>query len=363
MGEGQDMLLRLEGIGKTFPGTRALSDVGFELKPGEVHVLFGENGAGKSTLINVIAGTFPQTEGTYEFKGKVLGSVTPSSARAMGVAAVFQEFSLVPSLNAVENLFLGRELRSFGILDRREMRRRAEAIYAELGFRVDLSVPVSALSRASKQMTEIAKALLFEAAVVILDEPTASLSDHEADQVLDAVRKLRARGTGVIYVSHRLREIREIADRITILRAGQSVATVNIGEISMDRLVELMIGRKLESYFPQIAHAPGPQKLELRGLTTADGAVRRVDLKVHAGEIVGVAGLVGGGKGDLGPAIFGLREVSEGSMYLSGHLTVPKPRLTTSRVLSKRWAPRAIFRGRVSWVTRGIPRGRQIFMI
>ena len=217
-----------------------MDGVDFDLRRGEVHVLFGENGAGKSTLINIIAGTFPPDTGSFKYQGKEIVHLTPHGARIIGISPVFQEFSLVPELTVEQNLFLGRELTAGGFLNRPAMRARARSIVRELNFDLRPDYKVSQLSRAHQQMVEIAKAFLTEVRLLILDEPTASLTDAEAAKLFDLVGKLKASGVGIIYVSHRMREIKRIADRITVLRDGHKIKTVAAGDVSENELVELM---------------------------------------------------------------------------------------------------------------------------
>jgi ribose transport system ATP-binding protein len=317
-------MLRLAGISKTFPGVRALDKIDFELSRGEVHVLFGENGAGKSSLINVISGMLPPDDGFMELDGERVTEFNPQRARALGIAAVFQEFSLVPSLSVLDNLFLGRELTRGGALNRREMAKRGRVVLNDLGYDIDINAEVGRLSRAHRQMVEIAKALLIDARVLILDEPTASLTDSEADHLLGVVRRLRARDVGIIYVSHRMREIHAIADRITVLRSGSKVGTIKAGEISEVVLVEMMTGRRIDALFPKIHHRPGGACLSLTGLTTVSGRVRDVSLSVNAGEVVGIAGLVGCGKGEVGRAVFGLEPIRSGDVVLDDLRLEPK---------------------------------------
>jgi ribose transport system ATP-binding protein len=238
-----DLLLELSNISKRFPGVVALDRVDFDLRRGEVHVLFGENGAGKSTLINIIAGTYPPDTGTFKYQGKEITYLTPHGARVIGISPVFQEFSLVPELTVEENLFLGREITAGGFLNRAAMRARARAILRELNFDLRPNYKVSQLSRAHQQMVEIAKAFLTEVRLLILDEPTASLTDAEAAKLFDLIAKLKASGVGIIYVSHRMREIKQIADRITVLRDGHKIKTVAADDVSETELVELMTGR------------------------------------------------------------------------------------------------------------------------
>jgi len=311
-------LLSLRGITKRFPGVLALSGVELEVRPGEVHVLLGENGAGKSTLINIIAGTFAPDDGSYLYCGAAQTDLTPQKARAMGISPVFQEFSLAPNLTVEENLFLGREKHRGGILDRAGMRRRAREIISDLGFDLDPARRVAELSRAHQQMTEIAKALLADVRLLILDEPTASLTEAETEKLFALVERLRADGVGIIYVSHRLREILRLGDRITVLRDGGHVATVEAEGITEDRLVELMTGRKVDVLFPAIAHDPGAPLVQTRNLTLPDRSVEDVDFVARAGEITGIAGLVGCGKSELVRAIYGLAPLESGDITLFG---------------------------------------------
>jgi ribose transport system ATP-binding protein len=324
-----DLLLRLTGVSKRFPGVLALDGVDFDLRRGEVHVLFGENGAGKSTLINVIAGTFPRDSGGFTYQGREISHLTPHQARVIGISPVFQEFSLVPELTIEENMFLGREIVSNGVLNRPAMRARALEVMAELAFDLDPKRKVRGLARANQQMVEIAKAFLTEVKLLILDEPTASLTDAEVAKLFDLVGKLKQSGTGIIYVSHRLREIKQIGDRITILRDGRKIATVNSGAVTETALVELMTGRKIDILFPQIPHRPTRNSLEVEHLTLADGTVTDVSLSAHAGEITGIAGLVGCGKSELIRAVYGLESVVAGAIRIHGE-PVARPTPATS---------------------------------
>lgn len=307
-------MLQVNGITKKFRGIVALDGVDFSLEKGEVHALLGENGAGKSTLINLIAGTFPWTEGSCTIEGQAVASLTPQTAREFGIAAVFQEFSLVPDLTVLENIFLGREQSTGPFLRRGEMRRAAEELLDELGFSVPLDEKVAFLSRAQKQMVEIAKALRSRPRVLILDEPTASLTDGEAEKLFSAMALLKARDVGIIYVSHRMSEIRNLSDRVTVLRGGRKIGTVVTADVSDDGLIEMMVGRPVEQLFPKIRHAPGPVRLEVSGLTTRDGSVIDASLVARAGEVVGLAGLVGCGRSELCRAIFGLETIESGEI-------------------------------------------------
>jgi ribose transport system ATP-binding protein len=321
-----DLLLELSNISKHFPGVVALDGVDFDLRRGEVHVLFGENGAGKSTLINVIAGTFPPDTGTFRYQGKEITHLTPHGARVIGISPVFQEFSLVPELTVEQNLFLGRELTAGGFLNRPAMRARARAIIRELNFDLPPDYKVARLSRAHQQMVEIAKAFLTEVRLLILDEPTASLTDAEATKLFELIAKLKASGVGIIYVSHRMREIKQIADRITVLRDGHKIKTVAAGDVSETELVELMTGRKIGVLFPKIEHKPGEKLLDVESVTLADRSVIDCSFYARAGEITGIAGLVGCGKSELIRAIVGLEPISSGSIRVRGReVMTPTP--------------------------------------
>lgn len=311
-------LLRLGGIVKQFPGVRALDCVDFELRPGEVHVLFGENGAGKSTIINIIAGTFGADEGHYIFDGQPITGLTPIKARRLGIQPVFQEFSLIGELSVEQNLTLGREPSRLGVLNRRAMRERAQIAINRLGFALQPDTLVNQLSRAQQQMVEIAKAMMTDARVLILDEPTASLTDTEADRLFALVDELKAQGVAIIYVSHRMREISRLADRITVLRDGRHVATVNQNEVTDDQLIELMTGRQIGILFPDIPTSSGDITIQIENLSLTDGSVSQATMHARAGEIVGIAGLAGCGKSDLVRALYGLGDISQGQVHYRG---------------------------------------------
>ncbi len=315
---GAEPLLSIRGMTKRFPGVVALDGVDLDVEAGDLHVLFGENGAGKSTLINIVAGTFPPDGGTFRFNGAEMAHLTPHKARLLGISPVFQEFSLVPSLTVEENLFLGREVSRGGVLNRGRMRRKARALIAELGFGLEPEDRVDTLSRAHQQMIEIAKALLGDVRLLILDEPTASLTERETGRLFELIAKLKREGVGIIYVSHRMREIRALADRITVLRDGRLVKTLDASKVSDGELVELMTGRKIDVLFPKITHAPADVAVDVENLAIAGGIVRGVNVHARAGEITGIAGLVGCGKSELIRAIYGLEPMTNGTIRLSG---------------------------------------------
>lgn len=317
-GASDSVILKMTNISKKFPGVLALDAVDFELRRGEVHVLFGENGAGKSTLINVIAGTFAPNTGSFQYDGQDISHLTPHKARVMGISPVFQEFSLIPNLTVEENLFLGREIRTVGFLRKAAMSRRAQEVISMLGFDLDPKKKVSALSRAHQQMVEIAKALLADVRLLILDEPTASLTEAETYKLFELIERLKADGVGIIYVSHRMREIKRIGDRITVLRDGRKIATCEAKDVGENELVELMTGRKIELLFPAIEHSPTDTLLEIKNLTLANHVVEDVSMIARAGEITGIAGLVGCGKSELVRAVYGLEPIETGEIFVKG---------------------------------------------
>jgi ribose transport system ATP-binding protein len=328
-------LLRLSGISKSFIGVQALSDFDFDLLPGEVHVLFGENGAGKSTLINIIAGALSPDAGSLELQGVRAQFSSVHEARRQGIAAVFQDFSLAPDLTVQENLFLGQEPKRGLLIDRGQIRAKSEQVLSDLGFRVNPRERVSRLSRAEQQMVEIAKAILVRPKVIIFDEPTASLTEQETRQLFQLIARLRNEGAGIIYITHRIAEIFEIGDRVTVMRDGRRIKSLSLSELDQIRLVELMTGRPVGDFFPAVRHRPGEVLLRIEDLKTVDGRVSAASLEVRAGEIVGLAGLVGCGKSEIGRACFGLSQIAPGSTveFAGARLRRPSPRQMLRRGL------------------------------
>jgi ribose transport system ATP-binding protein len=315
---GAGEILVLKNISKRFPGVDALIDVDFDLRRGEVHVLFGENGAGKSTLISLVSGAESPSSGTVILNGKEISFRSVHEARQHGISAVFQEFSLVPQLTVEENLFLGEEVTHGLFLDKPEIHRRAVSILKRLSFPLDPHRRVAYLSRAEQQMVEIAKAFRSEPSILIFDEPTASLTERETGRLFALIEQAKKQGIGVIYITHRMGEIRRIGDRITVLRDGRRIATLDAKTANDDKLLELMTGRRITQVFPKIDFRPGQSLLQVARLTLASQTVRDVSIEVKAGEIVGIAGLVGSGKSDLARACFGLEKIASGSVTLNG---------------------------------------------
>lgn len=315
-------LLRLRGLSRRYGQHLALADVSLDLHAGEVHVLFGENGAGKSTLISLLAGARQPSSGTLEIGGYKGVFASVAQARAHGVRAVFQEFSLVPTLTVAQNITLGEELlRAGAFLDHAASRAEARRLVEQLGFSLDLDERVGRLPRGKQQMVEICKALRHPPRVLVLDEPTASLSEHDTQALFALVRRLKAQGTAVVYITHRMHEIPVLGDRVTVLRDGRQVATV-AADTPPQRLIELMTGRAMAQVYPQPGVVGARVRLLLDKVTVALQAgspgVQGASLKVHAGEIVGIAGLVGCGKSELAQACFGLRRLAGGRIELDG---------------------------------------------
>ncbi|KAA9374539.1 sugar ABC transporter ATP-binding protein [Microbispora cellulosiformans] len=307
-------MLRMTGIGKSFLGVRVLGGVDLEVSAGEVHAVVGENGAGKSTLMKILAGVHAPDEGTIEIDGRSVAFGHPVEAQRAGVAIIYQELTLLPERTVAENVFLGREPVRRGLVDRAAMETATGELLKSLGEESfgprDL---VRRLSVARQQVVEIAKALSLNARIVVMDEPTAPLADHEVELLYTLVRRLTARGIAVLYVSHRLREIFDLADRITVLKDGALVTTTEASSLDTAGLVRLMVGRELDSYYPpRAADPPGEVLLSVRG--GGNARLRDIDLDLRAGEIVGVAGLQGSGRTELAKALFGAEPFTTGEM-------------------------------------------------
>ncbi len=307
---------------------RALRGVSFDLRAGEVHALLGENGAGKSTLIKVITGAHQPDGGTIAVGGEVVSQLTPARARALGIACIYQQPALFPDLSVAENIALRLEKTSaFQRVRWAEMRRRAEELLQRVGAEIDPAREVRALSMPEQQLVEIASALGAGARIVIMDEPTASLTQNEQHLLFAVVRDLRAQGVGVIYISHRLEEIFALADRVTVLRDGESVGTNPVDAINEASLIRLMVGREVSAIYPPAESAPGAVVLALRGVGCAAGGVRDITLDVRAGEIVGLAGLVGAGRTELARILFGITPADSGEILLGGErVRISSPR-------------------------------------
>ncbi len=317
-------VLSLEHISKAYPGTRALVDVSFDLLPGEVHCLIGENGAGKSTLMKILAGVVHPDEGTVRIAGEPHEHLTPRSALAAGVSTIYQDADVVSSLTVADNIFLGREPTSgAGMVDRGHQRRVVADLAEDLGVRLHPDTLGSALSPAERQLTMIVRAMSFEPSVLVLDEPTASLGQSETEHLLALVRRLAARGLGIVYISHYLEEVIEIGDRVTVLKDGRWVATQAVSDATPDGLVRLMVGRDASAFFVKESVEIGDVRLRAEGLS-GPGIQEPASFEVRAGEVLGFGGLVGAGRTELMELVFGVRPVRSGQLIIDGRTVRPK---------------------------------------
>ena len=315
--------LRMEGIIKQYPGVRALDGVSFDLLPAEVHALVGENGAGKSTLMKILAGAVAKDAGSIQLDGRDVQLASPAAAQEQGIGIIYQDFRLVPELTAAENILLGHEPLRPGtsFLDAATGATIARELLERLGESFEVRTPVRDLTTAQRQMVEIAKALSRRVRILVMDEPTAPLTDRETEHLFHVIRTLKADGVSIIYISHRLEEIFQVADRITVLRDGAVVTTCPAAGATTADLIRWMVGRTMDQEFPSIPRTPGDEILRIEHLTTI--RVRDVNLTLHRGEILGIAGLVGAGRSDLARAIFGADPVESGSILLDGKHIAP----------------------------------------
>ncbi len=321
----------MTGISKAFPGVQALQDVDFEIYPGEVVALVGENGAGKSTLMKILSGAYRKDTGHIYLGDREIDIETPHHAQQLGVAIIYQEFNLTKNQTAAANIFIAREPRvrgagaALGLVDRRKMETDAQAVLDRIGARIHAATRVRDLSVAQQQMVEIARAIAFDARVIIMDEPTATLGENEVEKLFDIVANLKTQGIAVIYISHRLEEVGRIADRVVILRDGQRVGELPIAEASRDRIITLMVGRTLDDMFHKEAADIGAPVLEVRGLRRGN-VVKDVSFTLKRGEILGFAGLVGAGRTETARLIFGIDRKDAGEILVEGRsVTLASP--------------------------------------
>jgi rhamnose transport system ATP-binding protein len=310
-------VLTASGIDKSFGGIFALQDVRFELLPGEVHALLGENGAGKSTLIKIITGVHQPDAGEIRLDGQAVHFGTPRDSRDAGIAAIYQEPSLFPELDIAENIYVGRQPTQRGSVAWKQMYRDAQGVLDVLGIKLDPRTKARHLSVAQQQGVEIARALSINAKILIMDEPSSSLTLAEVDDLFRIVRTLRDQGTAIIFISHRLEELFQIADRVTVLRDGHYVDSKPMAGVTTEELIQMMVGRTLADLFPKLDVTPGEALLQVEGLTKA-GKFHDISFTVHAGEIVGLAGLVGAGRTDVACAIFGVEPATSGTIRVDG---------------------------------------------
>jgi ribose transport system ATP-binding protein len=321
------VLLRLEGITKRFPGVLALDGVSFEVRRGEVHAVCGENGAGKSTLMKVISGQYQPDAGALHYRGTACQFQSTAESEAVGIAIIHQELNLVPHLSVAENIFLAREPRKGWFIDRAALRRNTQQCLNQLGLDIAPDALVKTLSVAQQQMVEIAKALSLKAQVLIMDEPTSSLTESETEKLFAIIHELKRAGVGIVYISHRLDELAQIADRVTVLRDGRYVSTDHFVDTSVEQIVAKMVGRALHDVFPKRASVPTTDVLlRVQGLTR-QGVLHDVSFELRRGEILGFAGLMGAGRTEVARAIFGADPIDAGAVFLGDkRLTIRSPR-------------------------------------
>ncbi|HEY4391412.1 MAG TPA: sugar ABC transporter ATP-binding protein [Paenibacillus sp.] len=312
-------LLEMKDIDKSFSGVKVLQQVQFSLEAGEVHALMGENGAGKSTLMKILNGIYTKDNGSVRIKGTEQSLASPSAAQELGIVMIHQELNLIPHLTVMENIFLGREF-TFGptrLIRWGKMKQESTRYLSQLGLEINPETLVGDLSVGQQQLVEIAKALSMNTEILVLDEPTAALTDREIEGLFRVIASLRERGVGMIYISHRMEEIFHICDRITVMRDGRYVGTEEVASTDMDQIVKMMVGREIKDRFPKVDIEFGEEKLKVEGLSQK-GVLHDISFSVRAGEIVGIAGLMGAGRTELAKALFGVTPIDSGSVMLNG---------------------------------------------
>ena len=321
------MNIEMRGINKSFGSNQVLKDAGFLLKDGEVHALMGENGAGKSTLMKILTGVYTKDAGTIYVDGQEVSYKNPQEAEKAGIVFIYQELNVLFDLTVEENLFMGKEItKKFGICDKKAMRAKAQEVMDRMGVKIPVNAVMSDLSVGQQQMVEICKALMVDAKVIIMDEPTAALTQSETEALFEVMNGLREKGVSIVYISHRMEEIFELCDRITILRDGSYIGTEYIKDITMDDVVQMMIGREIGERFPKRDCSIGEEVLRVEGLTH-EKMFRDVSFSVRAGEVLGVSGLMGAGRTEIMQAIFGNLPVVSGKLFIEGkEVSIKNPR-------------------------------------
>ncbi len=317
----EDNILEIKDVSKLYPGVTALNHINLTFRRGEIHALCGENGAGKSTLIKTISGAITPTAGTITINGETFSGLTPALAREKGVAVVYQEFTLVPVLTAAENIFMGNFRKKGVMIDRKAMYDEAAKIFERMGIQLDPRSKVQDLTTGYQQIVEIAKAISYNAKILIMDEPSAPLTTNEVDAMMEIVRTLKKEGVTIIYISHRMDEIFELADRVSVLRDGEYIGTKDIGDTDNDDLIRMMVGRTLSQTYPKRNCKTDEVVLEARNLS--GNGVKNISFQLHKGEILGLGGLIGAGRTELCEMIFGYYPIQSGELYLHGQMINP----------------------------------------
>ncbi|KGP72378.1 sugar ABC transporter ATP-binding protein [Pontibacillus yanchengensis] len=321
-------IVEMNHIHKSFVGNKVLKDVHFDVKPGEIHALMGENGAGKSTMMKILTGIHKRDQGTVSVNGKEVAFSNPKEAEKAGIAVIHQELNIIPYLTVAQNMFLGKELKygKTGVLKTKEMQQKTRERLQRLGIDMDPDEEAGQLSVGKQQMVEIARAISTNAEVLVMDEPTAALTDREIEALFKVIRQLRDQGVGIVYISHRMEEIFSLCNRISVLRDGEYIGTKYSNETSFEEIVKMMVGRELGQRFPDRTSEIGDTKLEVKSLSR-DGWFEDVSFSVRKGEILGVAGLMGAGRTEIMEALFGSRKTSNGQVFLDGqHLKIKHPK-------------------------------------
>ena len=317
-------IVKMEGIGKRFPGVIALDQISFEIMPGEVHVLLGENGAGKSTLMKILSGAYSPDGGTITVQGKTYDKLTPKLSSECGISIIYQELSVINELSIQENIFMGRmpkkSVAGIKIIDKDAMAKRTKELLESIHLNKSPQTLVGSLNISEKQMVEIAKAVAFNANIIVMDEPTSSLTDEEVHRLFTIIQKLKSQGKGVVFISHKMKEIMQIGDRVTVLKDGTYVGTKNINQVTADNLVTMMVGRELQDkYLGNTKNQqPGQVMFQVKGLTRKDRYVEDIHFELHKGEILGFSGLIGAGRSETMAAIYGAAPIRSGEVWLNG---------------------------------------------
>jgi ribose transport system ATP-binding protein len=314
-----EVILRMHNINKAFPGVQALDNINFELRKGEVHCLLGENGAGKSTLIKIMSGAHQKDSGTIFLHGKEVDIKDAHTSRDLGISTIYQEMSLIPGMSVAENIFLGEEIvkSPFYMVDKEKMEKQAEEIFREMNIDINPKRLIKEISTAQQQMVEIARSLVKKRQIIIMDEPTSSISDKDTNELFRIIRKLKSQGVAIIYISHRLQELSEIVDRITVMRDGKDIGTVTMKDVTIDQLITMMVGRTLEKMDKPVNEHIGEVLLEVKN-TSWGNVVQNASFILRRGEILGFAGLVGAGRSELMRLLFGAEKMDSGTILLQG---------------------------------------------
>ncbi|MBA4098446.1 MAG: D-xylose ABC transporter ATP-binding protein [Rhodospirillum sp.] len=313
-----EYLLQVEGVRKEFPGVVALDNVSFRLRPGTVHALMGENGAGKSTLMKIIAGIYHPDSGSFQLRGKDIRLTSPLDALENGIAMIHQELNLMPFMTVAENIWIRREPKNaLGFVDHAALRRKTADLFEKLNIKIDPEIEVRDLSVANRQMVEIAKAVSYESDVLIMDEPTSALTEREVSHLFEIIRDLRAQGKGIVYITHKMNELFEIADEFSVFRDGRYIGTHPARDVTRDDIIRMMVGREITQMFPKEVVPIGDVRMAVRNLTLK-GVFHDVSFEVRSGEILGVAGLVGSGRSNVAETIFGVTPATSGEIWING---------------------------------------------